>query len=372
MSAGGVNIVLAFGARLWQRVAPDMSPRDLASFQPVIGKDGRGAPATQHDAWLWISGAAPDVTWHSARAAVLAVTDAVSLVTEQDGFSYRGGRDITGFIDGTANPEVRRAADVAVVPPGRPGAGGSHVLTMRWVHDLIAFNRLSIEDQQRVIGRTKPDSQELPAAEKPDTAHISRVQTSVGGAGARDLPAQRALRNRPRARAQFRRLQRAALAVRPDARAHVRPRPRRSARPAHRLFAPGQRRLLLRAVAERVERAGREGLTAPCHPQATSPNGSTTTATRAVSRRAPAEARLVRLAAPSPGGVIRMILIVAATAVFLYLVWRVRGVIRLVGISLFFALALMPIVDAIDSRVRAPAGTHHPDPSTSSCSERLP
>ena len=46
-----------------------------------------------------------------------------------------------------------------------------------------------------------------------------------------------------------------------------------------------------------------------------------------------------------------MILIVAATAVFLYLVWRVRGVIRLVGISLFFALALMPVVDAIDNRM---------------------
>jgi deferrochelatase/peroxidase EfeB len=99
VSAGGVNLVLAFGARLWQAVAPDMSPPDLASFQPLIGKDGRGAPATQHDAWLWISGAAPDVTWHSARAA------------------------------------------------------------------LMAFNRLSVQEQERVFGRTKEDSQELPAAD---------------------------------------------------------------------------------------------------------------------------------------------------------------------------------------------------------------
>ena len=63
---------------------------------------------------------------------------------------------------------------------------------------------------------------------------------------------------------------------------------------------------------------------------------------------------MVRLAAPSLGGVVRMILIVAATAVFLYLVWRVRLVIRLVGISLFFALALMPVVDAIENRMRGP------------------
>lgn len=62
----------------------------------------------------------------------------------------------------------------------------------------------------------------------------------------------------------------------------------------------------------------------------------------------------MRLAAPSLGGVVRMILIVAATAVFLYLVWRVRLVIRLVGISLFFALALMPVVDAIENRMRGP------------------
>jgi len=181
VSAGGVNLVLAFDAGLWRGVAPETSPDDLGPFQQVIGKDDRGAPATQHDAWLWISGAAPDVTWHSARAAVLAVGDAASLATEQEGFTYRGGRDITGCIDGTANPQVRRAAEVAIVPPGRPGAGGSHVLTMRWVHDLSAFNRLPIEDQQRVFGRTKSDRQELPAAEKPATAHISRVQTSVAG-----------------------------------------------------------------------------------------------------------------------------------------------------------------------------------------------
>jgi predicted PurR-regulated permease PerM len=91
---------------------------------------------------------------------------------------------------------------------------------------------------------------------------------------------------------------------------------------------------------------------------ATSPNGRSTTGTakRSNGRRAPAEARLVRLVAPSFGGVVRMVLILAVSAVFLYLVWRVRGVIRLVGISLFFALALMPIVDAIDSRVRLPRG----------------
>ena len=133
VSAGGVNLVVAFGSDIWRGVAPSMAPDDLAPFQPIDGRDDRRAPATQHDAWLWISGAEPDVTWQSAHAAVLAVADAADVATEQEAFTYLGGRDITGFIDGTANPQVRRAADVALVPPGYAGEGGSHVLTLRWV-----------------------------------------------------------------------------------------------------------------------------------------------------------------------------------------------------------------------------------------------
>jgi putative iron-dependent peroxidase len=181
VSAGGVNLVIGFGADVWREVAPWAAPTDLAPFTPIAGADRRHVPATQHDAWLWISGAEPDLTWQSARAATQAVSSATILAAEQPGFTYRGGRDITGFVDGTANRPVRRAADVALVGPGRPGQAGSHVLAMRWVHDLSSFNRLSVEDQQRVFGRTKADSIELPPAAKPPNAHIARVETSVDG-----------------------------------------------------------------------------------------------------------------------------------------------------------------------------------------------
>ena len=181
VSAGGVNLVVGFGAELWRSVAPSGAPVDLAPFETIEGRDGHMAPAVQHDAWLWLSGAEPDVTWQSARAAVLAVRDAAQLAAELPGFAYRGGRDITGFVDGTANRPVRRAAEVALVSAGHAGEGGSHVLTMRWVHDLVAFNQLSVDEQQRVIGRTKADSIELSDEEKPPTAHIARVEMVVDG-----------------------------------------------------------------------------------------------------------------------------------------------------------------------------------------------
>lgn len=182
VSSGGVNLVIAFGADAWRTVAPEHAPPTLESFPGIETPDGLRAPAEQHDAWLWVSGSEPDVTWASARAATLAVRDSAELAAEQPAFTYLGGRDETGFIDGTANPPVRRAGDVALVGPGEPGEGGSHVIAMRWVHDLEAFGELTVEEQQNVFGRTKPDSVELLDGVRPPTAHISRVQVDVDGA----------------------------------------------------------------------------------------------------------------------------------------------------------------------------------------------
>jgi len=181
VAAGGVNLVLALGAGVWRAVAPSQTPAGLAGFRAIAGPNGRGAPATQHDVWLWISGSAPGVTWEHARAATRAVSDVARLGAEQAAFIYRDGHDMTGFVDGTANPAAHRAADVALVPLGEPGEGGSHVLAMRWVHDLDAFNGLAVAEQERVIGRTKPDSVELSDLAKPPTAHIARVTVEVDG-----------------------------------------------------------------------------------------------------------------------------------------------------------------------------------------------
>jgi predicted PurR-regulated permease PerM len=75
---------------------------------------------------------------------------------------------------------------------------------------------------------------------------------------------------------------------------------------------------------------------------------------RAVSRRPGGPVPTIRLASPSLGGVVRFVFIVVACVIALYLVWRVRDVLRLVGISLFLALALIPVVDALDKRMPLP------------------
>jgi len=180
VSAGGVNFVLAFGPDFWRSICGTQEPAGLANFSEIRGPDGKGVPAQQHDAWIWINGSTPDVAFDHARAAWRSVRDVATLATEQACFVYRDSRDLTGFIDGTANPQPLDAPNVALIPPEQPGGGGSHVLVMRWVHDLEAFHAQPVADQERAVGRTKTDSLKLPEDEIPASAHISRMRVMEG------------------------------------------------------------------------------------------------------------------------------------------------------------------------------------------------
>jgi len=178
VTAGGSNIVVGFGPALWRRLRPDDAPSDLADFEPIDG-DGRRAPATQHDLWVWTHGTGEDVELDVARAVVVVLEPAFQLAAEQPCFVYKESRDLTGFIDGTENPPVEEAFDVALVPDGQSGEAGAFVFTQRWVHDLAKFHAQSRPDQEGTIGRTKPDSVELD--DKPATAHIARVVIEEDG-----------------------------------------------------------------------------------------------------------------------------------------------------------------------------------------------
>jgi porphyrinogen peroxidase len=176
VAAGGVNLVVGFGSDLWRALAPAHAPPDLGPFQTVGTVGGHHLPARQHDVWLWINGSSRDVVFEHARAAAKGVDDVAMLAAEQACFVHRDSRDLTGFIDGTANPQLLEAPIAALVPDGQPGAGGSHVIAIRWVHDLAAFEALPVHDQEKVFGRTKLLSRELEGDAKPPNAHIARVE----------------------------------------------------------------------------------------------------------------------------------------------------------------------------------------------------
>jgi putative iron-dependent peroxidase len=170
----GVSVVIGFAADIWDRMAPGAAPA-LGRFDTRLGIEGTAIVGGQHDLWFFLQASAPDTVFDAARLVQKELGGLASVVEEWPSFTYRAGRDMTGFEDGTENPPFSELANVATIPVGAAGAGGSVVLLQRWVHDLESFDRLPGDDKEQVIGRTLLTSEELPADVRSPRAHISRV-----------------------------------------------------------------------------------------------------------------------------------------------------------------------------------------------------
>jgi putative iron-dependent peroxidase len=185
---GGVNLVAGFRPELWREVVPEDAPPALEGFNSdLLGAGGYTMPATQHDAVLWLSGSAYDVVFDMAREAIAALARVASVAEESSSWPYRHDRDLTGFIDGSENPSLIDASEIAVIPDGSPGAGGTILLLQKWSHDATAWESLPVAQQEQVIGRTKGESVEL--EDRPANSHVSRTdQDELGKIFRRNMP----------------------------------------------------------------------------------------------------------------------------------------------------------------------------------------
>lgn len=187
-TTGGVNFVIGFRPELWRDIAPDDAPPGVEGFnQSIQGKEGFVMPATQHDALVWLSGSAYDVIFDMARSVIHDLIDVASLENETSSWPYRHDRDLTGFIDGSENPTLLDAPVAALLPEGVPGAAGSVLLLQKWKHRAVEWEALPIDQQERIMGRTKLDSIEL--ENKPSDSHVARTdQDEFGHIFRRNMP----------------------------------------------------------------------------------------------------------------------------------------------------------------------------------------
>ena len=179
--AAGLVSVIAVGDRVWDRLYPGDRPAGLVPFRAFVDA-GRTAPATEADLFVHLRADRRDLVFALSRRVREALGDAVTVVEEIHGFRYLDTRDLTGFVDGTENPQGDEArSGVALVGDGA-FAGGSFVNVQRYVHDLAKWDTLSVQQQEDIIARTKADDVEYPSERKPPTAHIKRVSIKEDGA----------------------------------------------------------------------------------------------------------------------------------------------------------------------------------------------
>jgi putative iron-dependent peroxidase len=183
-----VNFVIGFRPELWLHILPEDTPPGVEGFNKEIrGTDEFVMPATQHDALVWLSGSAYDVLFDMARSVVRDLAGQASLGEETSSWPYRHDRDLTGFIDGSENPTLLEAPVAALLPEGVPGAAGSVLLLQKWKHKVAEWEALPIDQQERIMGRTKLNSVEL--ENKPASSHVARTdQDEFGHIFRRNMP----------------------------------------------------------------------------------------------------------------------------------------------------------------------------------------
>jgi putative iron-dependent peroxidase len=168
---GALSCVVAFGSSAWDRLFGAPRPANLHPFRE-IRSGARHAVSTPGDLIFHIRAKRMDLCFELATQIMARVGDAVSTVDEVQGFRYFDDRDLLGFVDGTENPRGNLVFDSVLIGEEDPAfAGGSYVIVQKYLHNLAAWNALSTEVQERIIGRRKVDDIELDDAVKPTSAH---------------------------------------------------------------------------------------------------------------------------------------------------------------------------------------------------------
>src|SRR5574341_1566184 len=169
--ADGKEVVIGFGRPLLVSLQRDI--QGLRTFPSSFGS-GLALPSTPSALWCWLRGTDRGELFHRSRKIIHAVSSAFDLDAAVEGFRYDGGRDLTGYEDGTENPKGEEALEAAIVQAQGDGLdGSSFVAVQQWVHDFGRFDWLSPQEQDHSIGRRRNDNEELDDA--PPSAHVKRT-----------------------------------------------------------------------------------------------------------------------------------------------------------------------------------------------------
>jgi len=141
---------------------------------PALTGSGLGVPSTPAALWCWLRGDDRGELLHRSRSLEAVAAGAFRLDAVIDAFQYRDSRDLTGYEDGTENPQGEDAVEAAVLRGAGAGLdGSSFVAVQEWVHDLDRFADFPPGTQDAIFGRRRSDNQEMDDA--PPSAHVKRT-----------------------------------------------------------------------------------------------------------------------------------------------------------------------------------------------------
>jgi putative iron-dependent peroxidase len=169
--ADGLSTVVALGASLVRELGAE-----IPGLKTFCGIDGAliKLPATPTDLLVWLRGTDRGHLLIRSRHIETLLAPAFDVSDITDAFNHDNGRDLTGYEDGTENPEGEKALAVAFLPESAGLlAGSSFVAVQRWRHHMSRFEAMPREQQDHTVGRERDSNEEIDDA--PESAHVKRT-----------------------------------------------------------------------------------------------------------------------------------------------------------------------------------------------------
>lgn len=170
-SADGASTVVGIGLSL--ATALGRSIPGLHDF-PAFASEAVTIPVTPAALWCWLRGNDRGTLLHRGREIEHLLAPALIPVRNLEAFKYENSLDLTGYVDGTENPQDEEAVAAACAAGQGAGLdGGSIAALQQWVHDLDRFQAMPAEEQDDTFGRHRIGNEEIDDA--PENAHVKRT-----------------------------------------------------------------------------------------------------------------------------------------------------------------------------------------------------
>jgi len=173
-------VMMSFSIKGYENLGAQV-PLGLVGFEELKGINNLSMPSSQSDVFIWAHSFSKSVIYDFQTCTKALLKPYLTLDLEQEGFRYHDSRDLTGFVDGSANPKGNKRMQEVLIPKGEKHENGSFIITQKWTHNLPAFHGNKVEEQEKIIGRTKEDSIELEGEAMPKNSHVSSVDLKVDG-----------------------------------------------------------------------------------------------------------------------------------------------------------------------------------------------
>lgn len=169
--ADGQSVVAGLGLQILATLGTKVPGlRDM----PALSGAGVAVPSTPVALWCWLRGEDRGDLVRLSLRLEQALAPVFHMDRAIDGFRHGEGRDLTGYEDGTENPQGDAARLAALLQGHGAGLdGSSFVAVQQWLHDFNAFEALGQAAQDLAVGRRRSDNEEIDDA--PDSAHVKRT-----------------------------------------------------------------------------------------------------------------------------------------------------------------------------------------------------